>query len=161
MYPMPNMPFRSPLDLLASMRSGSPHPHHSAHSHLAQWEEWANGSSEIPDCVKAVILFVLKENTDHIMAGHGYVPEAGATQHQHSERHRRFKEVMEELRDAPSLEVDKLISSHFHNLTAEEHRVIKNRAQDRSKRKIAELTGVGTVERLKEIELSAEAKLNP
>lgn len=160
MNPMLNMP-RSPLDLLAAMRSGGPHPQmHPEHS-LHIWEEMASGHREIPDCVKAVILYVLKENTDHIKAGHGYVPETGAPQHQHSERHRRFKEVMEELRDAPSLEVDKLISSHFHNLTAEEHRVIKNLAQDRSKRKIAELTGVGTIERLMEIKHAAEAKLNP
>lgn len=159
MNPMLNMP-RSPLDLLAAMRSGGPHPQmHPEHS-LHIWEEMASGHREIPDCVKAVILYILKENTDHIMAGHGYVSTDDSTASHDKERHRKFKAVMEELRDAPSLEVDKLIAQHFHGLTSEEHRVIKNLAQDRSKRKIAELTGVGSTDRLKELEHSAETKLN-
>lgn len=121
------------------------------------WEEWASGRTPVPDCVKAVILYVLKEHTDNLMEHAGYTP----TEHEapDMERHRKFKEVMEELRDAPSLEVDKLISSHFHGLTAEEHRVIKTDVQGRSKRKKAELSGVGSKDRYLELMHSAESKL--
>lgn len=155
---MYNIP-RTPLDMLAAMRSGGHHhPHHAEHP-LRMWDEWASGKQPIPDAVKAVILYVLKENTDHIMSSHGYV----STDHQSAPydmaRHRKFKEVIEELKDAPSLEVDKLIAERFHGLTPEEHRVIKTDVQGRSKRKKAELSGVGSKDRFLELMHSAESKL--
>lgn len=96
----------------------------------------AHGRKPISDELKAVVLAIVKEQTDDVMAQHGYVT------HEHDDydktAHRRFKETMEKMRDMSPTEAARAIDEHFSNVTPHQRKVLQVLSQECSKRKMAE-----------------------
>ena len=101
----------SPIAAYQAMRQalGGNHnaPHHGGFD--AYIEDMANGRKPISDEFKAVVLAVVKEQTDDVMAQHGY------THHEQEsydkELHRKFKEKIEHLRDLAPTDALRAIAS--------------------------------------------------
>lgn len=112
----------------------------------------------IPEEIADVIICVVKERMNHILAGHGYHEEP---QHGGSEdyQHRRFKEVLEELRNSDPKETAKRIDDHFRDLRPEERKLLTILSQERSKKQIADNAGLPSVARMMEIKRGLEHKL--
>lgn len=104
------------------------------------FDDMAYGRKEIPESLKAVVMSVFKENTDNIMAQHGYITEEEVSYDKAA--HRKFKEVIEKLRDMPHTEAVRAIDTHFSNVTPVQRKVLVALIGDRSKKKLAENAGI-------------------
>lgn len=117
-------------------------------------------SREFAEAVKRVS----RETMDELLAGQGYFPSHGGMQGgvfggQGDPVHARYKEVLDEIRDAPSGEQHKLVEARFENLTPEERKLIMAAlAPECSTRKLAAKAGL-PVERFLELKHGLKYKL--
>lgn len=146
MFPMYNNAPMAMLDALRSRRGGHQQP-----PHYAGFDEciteMAYGRKPISDEFKAVVLAVVKEQTDDVMAQHGY------THHEQEsydkELHRKFKEKIEHLRDLAPTDALRAIDEHFKNVTPAQRKVLQVLSQECSKRKMAEKAGMSVEDFMK------------
>lgn len=121
-------------------------------------------SEEFAEAVKRVS----RESMNELLAQQGYFP-GGPGQGgwmpgmQHGGQggdpaHESFKEVLDEIRDAPSSEQHKLIEARFENVTPEERKLLMALAGDCSKRKLAAKAGL-PLERFMELKHGLKYKL--
>lgn len=102
--------------------------------------EAAHGRRPIPEELKIVILEVVKEQADSMLAGQGYYPEHGV---HGGELHHRYKEVLDKLREIPSaMEAVKQFNKYFENLTEEDRKVLTQLIQRPPLKKQAAAAGV-------------------
>ncbi len=118
--------------------------------------EAAYGRGEIPEELKIVILEVVKEQADSMLAGQGYYPEHGG---HGGELHHRYKEVLDKLREIPSaMEAVKQFNKYFENLTEEDRKVLTQLIQRPPLKKQAAAAGVSP-ERFCEVDAELPYKL--
>lgn len=117
------------------------------------WQGVAEGKWAPPEAFDNYVRFLMKQETDNVMAQHGYVAEGFDV-----ERHHRYKHVMEELREASPNEVGRLIEAKFHGLTAEARKVLVALSQECSKAKLAAKAGMSK-ERFVELKAGLRDKL--
>ena len=130
------------------------------HSHadvLAFFRAICEDEMEIPEELEQIILFVVQKQMDEKLREQGYHHEDSDGDADYK-RHRRFKEVVEELRELPSQAVDGRILERFGNLNDAEHKVLKVLSQERSKAKMAECASM-TLPRFMEIKHALEKKV--
>lgn len=135
----------NPMAMLQQMRQPHmgmrQHPHQQMHGNVEGFfEEMAYGKKQIPDTVKAVVLAVVKEQADDVMAQHGYTTHED--EGYDKSRHRKFKETMEKMRDMSPAEVSRAIDEHFSNVTPQQRKVLQVLSQECSKKKMAEKAGI-------------------
>ena len=90
------------------------------------------------------VMRVCRERMDEVLAEQGYFPAGmqgagfgGQGGYDH-ERHRRFKEALEELRDLPTAEAQRRMPVMFPGLDEEEKRVLSVLVSESSKKKLAQ-----------------------
>jgi hypothetical protein len=129
---------------------GHTHPHEHV---LGFFREVAEGKRQCPEELRAVILGVVGEQANGMLAQYGY-------QHQGDpEHHHRYKETLEELRDIPQVtEAVKRASQHFDNLTEEDRKVLQQILNRPSYKKMAQMVNM-TPERFMEVKRELEWKL--
>lgn len=110
------------------------------------------------------VLRVCRDKMDATLATQGYYPAGmqgagyGARGDAEYARHRAFKKVLDELRDAPSGEVARRVEARFTGLTPEERKLVIVEAGESSHAKLAAKAGI-SVERMFELNRSLEEKL--
>lgn len=143
---------------------GGPHhgygqTHHQNLDHeqvLGFFREVAEGKRQCPEELRAVILGVVGEQANGMLAQYGYQQQGGDP-----ERHHRYKETLEELRDIPQVtEAVKRASQYFENLTEEDRKVLQQILNRQSYKKMAQLVNM-TPERFMEVKRELEWKLKP
>lgn len=114
-------------------------------------------SHDFADAVKRVC----REEMNGVLAQQGYYPGGGQGQQgEHgSELHRRWKETLDEIRDAPTAEQHKLVEQRFEGLTPEERKLLMAAlAPECSTRKLAAKAGL-PVDRFVELKHGLKYKL--
>lgn len=118
------------------------------------------------DAFANAVMRVCGERMEAVLASQGYFPagmqgSAGygdyAPQYDMG-KHRRFKEVMEEIREAPSSDAARLIEARFANISPEERKLLMVLANECSKSKLASKAGI-PLERFMELKHGLEHKL--
>lgn len=84
------------------------------------WHAMAEGLMPVPDAVRDVVKMVVGREVDEVMAEHGYAH----TDAHDDDRHKRFKTVMEKLRNMPHMEAVRQIDRYFSGLSAEQRAVL-------------------------------------
>lgn len=131
----------------------SQHQNGEHESVLAFFRSVALGERPCPEELRAVILGVVGEQANGMLAQYGYTQQGGGDQHH------RYKEVLEELRDVPNLiEAEKKFDQYFTDLTPEERKVLKQLVNRPGIKKLAQMTNV-TPERFMEIKHGLQYKL--
>ena len=118
------------------------------------------------DAFANAVMRVCGERMEAVLASQGYFPAGmqgsagyGAYSPQYDmEKHRRFKEVMEEIREAPSADAPRLIEQRFANISPEERKLLMVLASECSKTKLASKAGM-PLERFMELKHGLEHKL--
>lgn len=86
---------------------------------LAFFRAVAYGEMPCPEELKQIIIGVVGEQANGMLAEYGYQQQGDP------ERHRRYKETLEELRDIPNVtEAVKRAEQHFDNLTNDHKKVL-------------------------------------
>lgn len=129
---------------------GMPMPH--AWAELLWSEEFAEA-----------VLRVCREKMDETLAGQGYYPAGMQGAGYGAEgydpvKHRRFKDVLEELRDLPTAEAQRQMAGRFGTLSEEQKRVLSVLMSECSKKKLAQKASM-TVERFMQLKHELEDKL--
>lgn len=146
----------SPMNLIAQAvqrtlnnYQGPTVTHSFADSMAQYWRDVKDGKAIVPqemvDSIVAIALQVLQTKADHALAEHGYMSES--THQQHHARHKRYKEVLEELRNmgcGASIH-ERVITEKFGPLTTEEKKVMNVEVAKPSKAQQARQAGM-TVE---------------
>lgn len=90
------------------------------------------------------VMRVCRERMDEVLAEQGYFPAgmqgagfSGQGGYDH-ERHRRFKEALEELRDLPTAEAQRRMPVMFPGMDEDEKRVLSVLVSESSKKKLAQ-----------------------
>lgn len=123
---------------------------------LGFFREVAEGKRQCPEEIRAVILGVVGEQANGMLAQYGYQQQGGNPEHHH-----RYKETLEELRDIPQVtEAVKRASQHFENLTDEDRKVLQQILNRPSYKKMAQMVNM-TPERFMEVKRELEWKLKP
>jgi hypothetical protein len=154
----------NPMSMMSMMsQMMPPHGwHHGLHVVEGYFKKLADGPVEsVPAEIKAVLLGVVKEYMDAVMARHGYMTEGGAACNPcgyDKELHKAFKETIEEMRELNSSQVPAFIDNHFEGLSSGERRVLMAQANMPSKRKRAENINMSK-EHFMELNHSAATKL--
>lgn len=146
MIPMYN---NSPIAMLQALRQPRGVPHHGG-VHVGFEEyifEVAHGRKPISDEFKSVVLAIVKEQADGVMAQHGYMSQE--VEDYDKEAHRRFKEKVEKMRDMTPTEAARAIDEHFSNVTPHQRKVLQVLSQECSKRKMAEKAGMSVEDFMK------------
>lgn len=121
---------------------------------LAFFRSVAYGERPCPEELRQVILGVVGEQANGMLAQYGYQQQGGNPEHHH-----RYKEVLEELRDIPQVtEAVKRASQHFDNLTDEDRKVLQQILNRSSYKKMAQMVNM-TPERFMEVKRELEWKL--
>lgn len=132
-------------------------PHHQGGEYeqvLGFFREVAEGKRQCPEEIRAVILGVVGEQANGMLAQYGYQQQGGNPEHHH-----RYKEVLEELRDVPQVtEAVKRASQHFENLTDEDRKVLQQILNRPSYKRMAQMVNM-TPERFMEVKRELEWKL--
>ena len=116
-------------------------------------------SEEFADAV----MRVCAEKMDEVLASQGYFPAGmqgagyGAHGYDH-EKHMRFKEVLEELRDLPTAEAQRRMGVMFPGLDEEGKRVLSVLVSETSKKKLAQKANM-TLEKFMQVKHELEEKL--
>jgi hypothetical protein len=131
-------------------------PHRGAQGDfMEEIREMAHGRKPIPEEFKAVICATVKEQTDSMLGQYGYTQQ----DHHGSDRHRRFKETLEELRDVPNVsDAMGKANQYFETLTEEERKVLHHLVNRPSIKKMAQMSGLSP-ERFLELRHSLEQKI--
>lgn len=113
----------------------------------------ALGERPCPEELRAVILGVVGEQANGMLAQYGYTQQGG------SDLHHRYKEALEELRDVPSIvEAEKKFDHYFSDLTSEDKKVLKTEVNRPSLKKLAQMVNM-TPDRFMEVKRGLEHKL--
>lgn len=135
-----------------------PHQSGEHESVLAFFRAVAQGERPCPEELKAVILGVVGEQANGMLAQYGYTQQGGEWGNDPG-RHHRYKEVLEELRDVPNLiEAEKKFDQFFSDLTPEDKKVLKQLINRPSMKKLAQQVNM-TPDRFMEVKRSLEHKL--
>lgn len=110
-----------------------------------------------PEFAEAVMR-VCRERMDEVLAEQGYFPAGMQGAGFDHERHHRFKEVLEELRDLPVAEAQRQMAGRFNALSDEQKRVLSVLASEASKKKLAQKANV-PLERFMQLKHELEDKL--
>lgn len=121
--------------------------------------EAAHGRRPIPEELRLVIEYVVRDQTERMLAEQGYIPAEGSKGGHGSELHHRYKEVLEKLREIPSaMEAVKHFGKYFDDLSEEERKVLTQLIQRPTVKKQAAAAGVSP-ERFYEIKHELQYKL--
>lgn len=121
--------------------------------------EAAHGHRPIPEELRLVIEDVVRDQTERMLAEQGYIPAEGSKGGHGSELHRRYKDVLEKLREIPSaMEAVKHFGKYFDDLSEEERKVLTQLIQRPTVKKQAAAAGVSP-ERFYEIKHELQYKL--
>ena len=135
-------------------RGGYGEHHRGESDFMQELSDWAYGRKPIPEEFKAVVCAVMKHQTDRMLEQYGYTQQDGK-----GDLHHHYKEVLEELREVPTLvEAEKKFPHFFADLTPEESKVLKHLVNRPSIKKLAQLSGMSP-ERFVEIKHSLQNKL--
>lgn len=105
--------------------------------------EAAHGRRAIPEELRLVIEDVVRDQTERMLAEQGYIPAEGGKGGSEGELHRRYKEVLEELREIPSaMEAVKKLGTYFEALSEEERKVLTQLVQRAPLKKMSASAGV-------------------
>lgn len=119
--------------------------------------EVAHGRKPISEELKAVVLAIVKEQADGVMAQHGYMSQE--VEDYDKEAHRKFKETVEKMRDMTPTEAARAIDEYFSNVTPRQRKVLQVLSQECSERKMAEKAGISLEDFMKcEHELGKQHK---
>lgn len=119
---------------------------------IAFFRSVAYGETPCPEELKQVILGVVGEQANGMLAQYGYTQQGG-------DQHHRYKEVLEELRDVPNvMDAVKRASQHFDNLTDEDKKVLQQILNRPSYKKMAQIVNMAP-ERFMEVKRGLEHKL--
>lgn len=114
----------------------------------------AQGERPCPEELRAVILGVVGEQANGMLAQYGYTQMGGGDEHHH-----RYKEALEELRDIPNVvEAVKRAGQYFTDLTDEDKKVLQQILNRPSYKKMAQLANLAP-ERFMEVKRGLEYKL--
>lgn len=120
---------------------------------IAFFRSVAYGETPCPEELKQIILGVVGEQANGMLAQYGYHQQGG------DDQHHRYKEVMEELRDVPNLtDAEKKFDQYFVDLTPDDRKVLKQKVNRPSNKKLAQLTNL-TLDRFLEIDHGLPYKL--
>lgn len=151
---------RRSRDIYASKRDDyDRHDPRQGNDILTYFRALAEHRMPIPDEIADVILEVVRERMNNVLADYGYKSDHGEHGGHYSDQHKRFKEVLEDLRNADQKETAKRIDEHFRDLRPEERKLLTILAQERSKKQIADSAGLPSVSRMLEIKRELENKL--
>lgn len=160
-YPMPGdygTPHQGPYS--GHSGQGWPAPHHGGSVPHHEFETMLHS-----DTFAEAVMRVCNEKMEEVLARQGYFPAGmqGAGYGAYSpgydmDKHRRFKEVMEEIREAPSADAPRLIEQRFANISPEERKLLMVLASECSKTKLASKAGM-PLERFMELKHGLEHKL--
>lgn len=115
----------------------------------------AYGERPCPEELRQVILGVVGEQANGMLAQYGYSQQGGYD----GDQHHRYKETLEELRDVPNVtEAVKRAGQHFENLTDEDKKVLQQILSRPSYKKMAAITNI-PLERFMQIKRDLEHKL--
>ena len=132
---------------------GRPQQSGEPESVLAFFRAVAQGERPCPEELKAVILGIVGEQANGMLAQYGYTQQGGGDQHH------RYKEVLEELRDVPNIiEAEKKFDQYFVDLTPEDRKVLKQKVNRPSNKKLAQLSNI-PLERFLEIDHELQYKV--
>lgn len=121
---------------------------------LCFFREVAEGKRQCPEELRAVILGIVGEQANGMLAQYGYQQQGGDPEHHH-----RYKETLEELRDIPQVtEAVKRAGQYFENLTDEDKKVLQQILNRPSYKKMAQMVNM-TPERFMEVKHGLEWKL--
>ena len=119
--------------------------------------EIAYGRKPIPEELKAVVCAIVKEQTDGMLGQFGY-SQQGMTGYEGGQ-HQRYKEALEELREAPNpIEAEKKFDQFFTDLTPEDKKVLKQLINRPSTKKLAQMVNMQP-DRFMEVKRGLEHKL--
>lgn len=126
---------------------------------LAFFRAVAQGERPCPEELKAVILGIVGEQANGMLAQYGYTQQGGGEWGNDPGRHHRYKEVLEELRDVPNLiEAEKKFDHYFTDLSPEDKKVLKQIVNRPSYKKMAQMVNM-TPDRFMEVKRGLEHKL--
>lgn len=124
---------------------------------IAFFRSVAYGETPCPEELKQVILGVVGEQANGMLAQYGYTQTGMPGGH--DDLHARYKATLEELRDIPNiLDAEKRFDAHFNDLTPEERKVLKAIVNRPSIKKLAQTVGLPP-ERFTEIKHQLQYKL--
>ncbi|MBR4007841.1 hypothetical protein [Fibrobacter sp.] len=125
---------------------------------LAFFRSVAYGEQPCPEELKQVILGVVGEQANGMLAQYGYTQQGGEWGNDPA-RHHRYKEVLEELRDVPNvIEAEKKFDHYFSDLSPEDKKVLKQLINRPSTKKLAQMVNMQP-DRFMEVKRSLEHKL--
>jgi hypothetical protein len=123
---------------------------------MVEISEMAHGRKPIPEELKAVICAVTREETDRMIEQYGYTQSAHESGHD-SERHRRYKKTLEELREITSVtEAVKRAEQYFNNLTDDHKKVLHQILNRPSYKRMAQMVNMSP-ERFMELNSELES----
>ena len=117
----------------------------------AYFRDMAERRMPVPPEIEDVIIDVVSDRMHEVLTSHSY---------DHDDRaHKRFKEVLEELRNTDTKDLARKIDEHFRDLRPDERKLLSVLAQQRSKKQIADAAGLPSVARMHEMERDLASKL--
>jgi hypothetical protein len=157
-YPQHGGQFHSPGGY-GGQQYGRPQQSGEHESVLAFFRAVAQGERPCPEELKAVILGVVGEQANGMLAQYGYSQQGSGEWGNDPGRHSRYKEVLEELRDVPNVvDAVKRAGQFFDNLTDEDKKVLQQILNRPSYKKMAQMVNMSP-ERFMEVKHGLEHKL--
>lgn len=125
------------------------------HEHGAPIRDYFRALAEhrmpVPPEIEEVIIDVVRDRMNDVLSAHGYTHG--------DDEYKRFKEVLEELRNTDTKDLARRIDEHFRDLRPEERKLLSVLAQQRSKKQIADSAGLPSVARMHEMKRELASKL--
>ena len=154
-YPQHGGQFHAQQGGYGGQQYGRPQQGGEHESVLAFFRAMAQGERPCPDELRAVILGVVGEQANGMLAQYGYT-QGGEADHG---RHKQYKDTWEELRDVANvMDAVKRASQHIDNLTDEDRKVLPQILNRPSYKRMAQSVNM-TPERFMEVKRGLEHKL--
>ena len=83
------------------------------------WHAMAEGLMPVPDAVRDVVKMVVGQEVEELMADHGYARTDTEPHTEEQSLCKRYKAVLEKLRNMPHMEAVRQIDRYFRGLTPE------------------------------------------
>lgn len=144
-------------------------PRKAFHEEMAQYfADIRDGKAEIPDAMAEALCMAAMQSVIAYMGKHEEMKyrlseceATGETMTEQHERHKKYKELVEELRDITmTAQKEKFIADHFENLTPDEKHLLMLLAKDYSKKNKASEMHV-SIEEFDRIKKNIETKIKP
>lgn len=117
----------------------------------AYFRDMAERRMPVPPEIEDVIIDVVRDRMNDVLSAHGYTHG--------DDEYKRFKEVLEELRNTDTKDLARRIDEHFRDLRPDERKLLSVLAQQRSKKQIADSAGLPSVARMHEMKRELASKL--